>query len=151
MKKKLILIAFLITSFSACDKEIYNPIPYAPVYYTLNLNFLDNDLVPVLATKSITKPRTQVEKLGYGGLLIINGIGNNATTNLYAFDLTCPVEIDKKIKVIADNAGNATCQQCGEKYNIGSGTGIPTFGISKHPLKQYTVNNTGNNQFRISN
>ncbi|MCC8146724.1 MAG: hypothetical protein LIO93_09885 [Bacteroidales bacterium] len=104
-----------------------------------------------MSTKSITEPRAATDKLGYGGVLVINGYITEGNINLYAFDLACPVEIDREIKIVPDNSGNAACPQCKEVYNIGSGTGIPTKGISKHALRKYNVGNNGGNRFLISN
>ncbi|MDL2224123.1 hypothetical protein LJB92_02290 [Bacteroidales bacterium OttesenSCG-928-M06] len=150
MKRVFLLIGLITFSFSSCDKDFYTPIPYAPVYLNIDLDFLDSDLIPMFATKVFTQKRNKIDRLGYGGILVINGISQMGT-NLYAYDLTCPVEVDKSIKIIPDEAGNAICPKCNEEYIIRNGGGIPTKGISKHPLRSYAVSNKGGNRFLISN
>lgn len=151
MKKLGLIAALLIIIFPSCNKEKYSSIPYAPVYLRIDLSFLDRDLAPMLATKTFTTPRQHSDKLGFGGILVINGYSTDGEINLYAFDLACPVESDEDIvRVIPDEEGNATCPQCKETYIIRSGTGIPTKG-SKYALRSYSVRPAGYNKYIISN
>lgn len=125
--------------FLSCNEASRSSIPNLPVDITLDLDFQDIDLVPLLATKSITKPRTAIERSGFGGVLVINGgYGTDGQLMLFAFDLACPVEVEKEITVIADDAGKARCLRCGAVYKLISGAGNPESG-SKYPLKSYSV------------
>lgn len=151
MKKIFVLIAAFLISLPACDNDFYTSLPYAPVYLNIDLDFRDNDLIPMLATKSFTQKRDEIDKLGYGGILLINGLSGNGQINLYAYDLSCPNEKDRQITIIPDTEGNAVCPQCQEVFYIASGTGIPTKGISKYPLQVYYVRNTSGNRFLVSN
>jgi len=131
-------ILFLFLLFS-CNDMPRSSIPNSPVDVTLDLDMQDIDLVPLLATKSITKPRTALERIGFGGILVINGdIGPDGLPLLFAYDLACPVEVDKDVIVIPDNAGKARCPRCGAVFNLISGSGNPESG-SKYPLKSYQV------------
>ena len=142
MKKLLLIPLFVCLAFS-CEDEIYSPIPWAPVNFQLNLNGGDNDAVGdsklngSLSYKIFTQKRLETDRLGYGGLLVINAMGVNML-NLKAYDLCCPVEVDPNVKIKPDADGiKATCPKCGAVYNISS-NGMPISG-SKHPLKQYNV------------
>ncbi len=159
MKKFLLLIAFVCLTFS-CDEEIYSTIPWAPVNLFLNLDFLDNKLIANLAYEEVTQARIASDKLGFGGILVINGLGVNPV-NLFAYDLACPVEAQRNIKIKPDNtsapgaeisiATTATCPKCGAVYNIATGHGAPQSG-TKHFLKTYpVVPESGGRQYRVVN
>jgi hypothetical protein len=101
MKSLRILALCGLLAFSACKDEIQSPIPLASVFVQLDLAGLDSELVPVLSSKTIVSPRYETERgrLGFGGVLIVNGYGNAELINLYAFDAACPVEIDPSVRV----------------------------------------------------
>jgi hypothetical protein len=143
----LLVAVFL---FFSCEKELISPIPSAPVNIQLDLDFQDIDLVAPLATKSITQPRIGSDRLGFGGILVINGYSDNGAIKLYAYDLACPVEVDRniKIKVIPDNTGKAKCTKCGAVYNLAYGTGNPE-SVSKYSLRSYAVRNVGGNKYLV--
>ena len=143
-----LLLLFLVFS---CKDEIYSTIPNAPVSYKLNLNFLDTQLnAGVGAYEVITKPRLATDRLGYGGLLIVNGIGSDPTVNLYAYDLACPNENNRTLiepqntsQSGIPTAITAKCPKCGAIFNIIDGNGTPQSG-SKYYLRSYRVMPTGN-------
>ncbi len=139
MRKLLLIAIFACLAFS-CEDEIYSNIPWAPVDLKLNLNGDDSSLNGSLSYKAFTQPRLATDKIGYGGILVINAFGTN-TLNLRAYDLSCPVEAAREIIIKPDESGmNATCPKCGAVYNIAS-SGSPISG-SKYPLKQYNVSMT---------
>ena len=150
MKRILFLLSFICIAFS-CEKEYYTTIPYAPVNIELNLTTLDYELNANLAYKIITQPRFAVERTGFGGILVINGMGE-APINLYAYDLACPVEAQRNIRVVPDNMSSssasvataitATCPKCGTVFSIATGTGAPQSGAKYH-LRSYNVNGSG--------
>jgi hypothetical protein len=159
MKKMLFLLVFACVVFS-CDEEIYSTIPYAPVSLLLNLDFSDNKLNANLAYEEVTQARIASDKLGFGGILIINGLGVEPI-NLFAYDLACPVEAQRNIKIKPDNtsapgaeipiATTATCPKCGAVYNIATGYGTPQSG-TKLFLKTYrVVSEGGGRQYRVVN
>jgi len=150
--RKVILFTLLVFIAFSCKDEIYSTIPNAPVSYKLNLNFLDNQLkAGVGAYLVITQPRLETDRLGYGGLLIVNGIGEDPTVNLYAYDLACPNEASRSALIVPENTSltgiptaiTAKCSKCGAVYNIIDGYGTPQSG-SKYYLRAYRVLPTGN-------
>lgn len=151
MKKILLLTFFACVSLACNDDEVYSQIPSAPVLIELRLDFDDNKLQGTLAYKEITQPRLAKERIGYGGILVINGFGQG-TVNLYAYDLSCPVEVNKNIRIKPDDTGKATCPKCGAVFNIAFGNGTPESG-TKHYLKSYPVYRVpgGGNTYQVTN
>jgi len=136
MKRILFLLLFASIAFS-CEKEYYTTIPNYPAYLELNLADM-SELNASLAYKTFTTPRLAIDKLGFGGILVINGMGENVV-NLYAYDLACPVEAQRGVRVVPDATGiTATCPKCGAVFTIATGTGVPKSG-TKYYLKSYRV------------
>lgn len=133
----------------SCEDEIYSRIPNVPVRLEVDLDFEDSALKAALAYKTYTQPQG-MDVLGYGGILVINGFGSN-TINLYAYDLSCPVEALRNIKIKPDKNGlTAVCDKCGAVFDIASGNGKPESG-TKHYLKSYRTSPSSNNRYIISN
>ncbi len=151
--KKLILSCFLFfICLQACEEEVYTTIPNWPVHITMDLDFEDDELNAALAVKSITQPRKATDKIGYGGILVINGLSlDGSLVNLYAYDLACPVEADRNKIVIPNETGKAKCPHCGAVYDIILGYGIPESG-TKLRLRTYFVRpGNGENRYLILN
>jgi hypothetical protein len=151
MKKAICCIGLWV--LCACDHPVFSPIPSgAPVNLELNLDFADSDLVPALAAKSFTQQRLATDRLGFGGVLVVHGYSSNGALNLYAYDLACPHEVDRNVKIIPDSEGKAHCPKCGSVYVTMWGTGFPeTTSLSKYPLRSYAVKSAGGNTFVVVN
>jgi len=148
MKRILFLLLFASIAFS-CGKDYYTSIPDFTVNIGLNLATMDYELNAQLAYKEFTKPRLASDRLGFGGVLVINGMGDNPV-NLFAYDLACPVESQRDIRVVPDKSGiTATCPKCGAVFTIATGTGAPQSG-TKYYLKSYRVTGYGT-QYTIIN
>lgn len=135
MKKFLACLVILL--LGSCTKIEESHIPYAPVFLNLDLRFQDKDLVGLYNYKYITTARNAGERTGFSGVLVVCGMDASGNTSYFAFDLCCPHEARKNITIEADNAGKATCPECGTVFDIGWGTGAPTEGVSKYPLRRY--------------
>ncbi|MDR1739024.1 MAG: hypothetical protein LBR66_09470 [Candidatus Symbiothrix sp.] len=138
MKTKLMLASLLCCAYLSCDERYESPIPDAPVNLSLDLRYEDSHLVALLAYKTFTQGRLANETTGFGGVLVVNGAGANGLINLYAYDLACPVETDRTIRIVPNETGTAVCPKCGAKYDIAYGTGVAQSG-GKYPLKAYPV------------
>jgi len=155
-KRILFSLLFICIAFS-CEKEYYTTIPNYRVYLELNLALLDSELNAQYAYKIIDKPeagRPEYLPLGFGGILAINGFGDSQV-NIYAYDLSCPVEAQRDIHVIPDGvktAHTATCEKCGAVFYISTGTGAPKSG-SKYYLRSYKVSGDGslNSKYFVRN
>ena len=137
----LSVICTLLSVLSSCDTNLnqINPIPDAPVSYTLNILRDAPSLVVPGNSVSITEPSEYGQYIGYSGLLICHGLEEG---RYYAFDLCCPHEHKREIRVDV-NMIFATCPVCGSVYDVSFGMGNPIKGESKYPLKRYTVTRTG--------
>ena len=146
------VLLVIICLFLACDHPLISPVPSAPVYLEIHLDYTDSDLIPALAAKSFTKPRLATERLGFGGVLVVNGYGSNGASCLFAYDLACPNEVNKNVIIIPDDEGKARCPRCGSVYITMWGMGIPeTPSVSKYPLRSYRVNSLEYNKFVVVN
>ncbi|MDR2390025.1 MAG: (2Fe-2S)-binding protein [Tannerellaceae bacterium] len=151
MKRLLFcLIAFAINS---CDKTAISSIPYSLVYLELDLTFEDKDLVPSLAYKIYTPQNINqsIEKTGFGGVLVYHGVNGTGADAYYAFDLACPLEADRLVRVEVDDEHlHAVCPKCQSTYDLIFGLGNPVSGPSREQLKPYPVVVSGNT-LRIRN
>ncbi|MDR0507357.1 MAG: hypothetical protein LBH32_11185 [Dysgonamonadaceae bacterium] len=152
MFKKIALIGtFVFLLHQSCADEVFSPIPNAPVNLILYLHSEDSILNSPLAYKIFIDKRFADDQLGYGGILVVsNGIDSNGEISLFAYDLACPVEVNKTIKIAPDDTGKATCAKCKSVYYIADGNGAPISG-SKYPLKVYKVSPRGNRRYNVSN
>ncbi|MDR1371950.1 MAG: hypothetical protein LBJ17_02325 [Dysgonamonadaceae bacterium] len=155
--KRTLLIMILLAGFAlSCEDEYTSPIPWFEVNLVLNLNLQDKELNSQGTIKTITARRLETDRLGYGGLLIINGYPNGqnrSDINLYAYDLSCPNEkIPSPGITVEPDTSNmfAVCPRCGEVYDITLGYGNPQHG-QKHSLKTYRVTKMSEKQYRVTN
>jgi argininosuccinate lyase len=148
--QQLVALTVVLFSFQACDDRLYTPIPHTQVNLTVDLNLQDADLIPSLATKTFTVPRSGMDRIGFGGVLVIHGFSVGGETDLFAYDLACPVEANPNTRVVPDDAGRAKCPKCEATYAIAYGTGMPE-SKSKYPLKSYTVRKAGDGKYIILN
>lgn len=143
MKRFVICLVVLLAM--SCHKVDVSNIPYARVYLELDLTYKDKDLVGVYNFKEITLTNGQNygTQLGYSGVLVVCGLDSDANIQYYAYDLCCPHEANRNIKVVANNTGEAECPKCGTKYYIANGSGRPD-GVSKFALTSFDVIQQGN-------
>lgn len=137
MKKCLFLIVALLVI--SCQKVDKSDLPYARVNFKVDLRNQDRDLVGTLNYKTFTQPRLAAEYVGYSGILVVCGFDNI----YYAYELCCPHEAQKSIKVVADTDGTATCPGCQTVYDTGYGIGNPMSGPSQHRLRRLNIIQTG--------
>ena len=154
MLKKLLIVSILCCLGMGCEEKIVSPIPNAPVNLTLDLSSyrdqkLNVSLSYIAYTKETTSPQLESDRFGYGGILVINGLGQDLV-NLLAYDLACPNEVQANVKIKADpqETGLATCPQCGAVFNIANG-GAPQSG-SKYWLKRYNVSQLSDTRYRVT-
>ena len=69
-------------------------------------------------------PYTAQTFTGFGGILLLTDVMGNAQ----AYDLSCPVEANKNIRVEIDDEMLAHCPKCGSTYNVFSLQGHPVGG-----------------------
>lgn len=130
---RFIVLFLLFYILTGCNNYV-SSIPDMPVSLQLNLlteypHLKDNPNQCVI----IDKPRLITDRIGFGGVLVYSDF----YADFHAFDLACPYEVKTDVRVEPDSVGHAVCPKCGEVYDISLGTGVPTKGICKEPLKRY--------------
>lgn len=176
MKKIRYIIAIVLLSIlSNCgNEEPKYSIPASPVNFTINTNYLDDNLntagnfnaylrlkdkanyeklvTTVKGLEVLSGDRAGSPYIGYSGLLIINTGAALNSTSFAVFDLCCPNEGQEGIRIIPTNDGTAKCPQCNSTYDIIFGTGRPISGPAldkKVSLQSYYISDIGQNQYRV--
>lgn len=71
---------------------------------------------------------------GFGGVLLFGGIDpTDGTPVPLAYDLACPVECRRDVRVFIDTDSKleAVCPECGSHYDVMTGNGMPVSGEAK--------------------
>jgi Rieske Fe-S protein len=121
----------MLLLFFACDKERYRVIPYVEVYLTVNLNIVNDLMVP---GNSVF-----VGNQGFGGI-IIYCVEPGQVYN--AYDGACTHEISASCRVKNDGI-LGTCPCCGSQFIL-MGQAYPSKGPATFPLQPYNTSVTGN-------
>ncbi|MDR1678317.1 MAG: hypothetical protein LBR81_00875 [Prevotellaceae bacterium] len=124
--------------FTACeDVNSNSSIQSYRVYINQNLNQYAIELRTMGGSKTYTEViwNEGVAAIGYGGVLVIHGYDDN----YYAFDMACPKEKKRTVRVQPNGAGQAVCEQCGSVFNIGYGSGNCVSGEAKEALRRFRV------------
>lgn len=126
----VILLCTLVVS--GCD-ESHTPLPnLRPVFVNLSTH-----LHPELRTPGgmlrLVEARTQTDALGYGGLLVVRSLTEEA---FYAFDLACPNEQDR-ITAVELRDERVICPVCSSVFEVLLSYGAPIEGPAQRPLRFY--------------
>lgn len=142
-KKRFVpfLLFFIVVSFSACEQEDASSIPDYPVYIERNTSLDALQLRTMGGYITVTSANKKTnEYVGYGGVCVFYGYDGN----YYAFDMACPKECKRTIRVRLDSIpGYAVCDSCGSVFSIAYGTGSRTSGPASEGLKKYKVSTAG--------
>ncbi|MDE6283682.1 MAG: hypothetical protein K2L97_06810 [Muribaculaceae bacterium] len=94
-------------------------------------------------------PWTALTYTGYGGILLVGDV-NGAP---YAYDLCCPVELRRDIRIEIDPETNeAYCPSCGSRYSVYTNYGSPISGEArklKRGLRRFNVGPGINGEFMV--
>lgn len=138
LKKGMMWVAVWL--LSSCNQNNLSPIPDYTVNLQLNLNTEYATFTAPCQYLTFTERHLETDRIGYGGILVYIGFDSE----YYAFDLACPKECDRNVRVLPNDVGQAVCESCGEVYDVSYGFGLPKNGISRYPLKSYKVRNSRN-------
>ena len=128
----LFSIPFFLLS---CGKEEpRDTLPFAEVHFRVNLH-IHNSLQNPLSYKIVTNRILETDRIGYGGLLIVSGFNSE----IFAYDLACPVERNRNIRVVPTDNGTAVCPVCHSVFNTSLGLGSPVSGVARVALQRYRV------------
>ncbi len=154
MRNIYIFLGLIVVFIVACEDKNKMRIPNVPVFLKLNLTteyptFRNN----VNDTLLFVYPRIGHERedyLGFGGVLVVVGIGENGT-KYFAYDLACPYEVKSTVRIQPKVDGTAKCDVCGSEFYLTDGWGRVSKSPSKWSLKRYSVEyvHTGAMEFLI--
>lgn len=151
MKRRIIASAILFHLFVACVKETEQfTIPFAAVSFEVHRGSYDVELRNPMAYKIFTSAdqRLASDRLGYAGLLVVSDVTGQT---LFAYDLCCPYEDSKNVKVFPTNDGKAECRSCGSVFVTMYGQGSVVSGPTKQSLQRYQVIPVYQDVYRIRN
>jgi nitrite reductase/ring-hydroxylating ferredoxin subunit len=133
---KYFTILTAIILLFACDDLDKSAIPDSPVYLERNINSEAMELRAAGGYKTYTIPEKYGDAIGFGGLVLICSFNNDG---YHAFDLACPKEVDRNVRVVPNDAGQAACPTCGSVFSIGYGSGNRVSGPAKEGLRKYQI------------
>lgn len=83
-------------------------------------------------------PLGATDACGYGGVIVFVSLSGFDT-----YDMACPhcASISKRVPCDMDGI-YAVCPECGEQYDLGSGTAVPTKGIAHETLRRLNIINS---------
>ncbi len=151
MKRRIIVSAILFHLFVACVKETEQfTIPFAAVSFEVHRGSYDVELRNPMAYKIFTSSNRRLasDRFGYAGLLVVSDVTGET---LFAYDLCCPYEDSRDIKVTPSNEGTAVCLNCGSLFVTRYGQGSVVSGPAKQPLQRYQVVPLYQDVYRIRN
>lgn len=137
--RKWICIFMLVLLLGSCQNTTFvSSVPSYPVWLDLTHAWYPH-FVPAGDTPipgqgmTFTTLRTDWgDRIGYAGIVVYITIFEQYE----AWDLCCPHCVERKPMEL--DGGLCRCQKCGEEYILFDGTGVPSQGISKEPLRRYT-------------
>ncbi len=129
-------VALLCSVLFSCEIE-QTKIPNCDVY--LRRNIYNEGLVGPSTFLYVTTPNSNLERLGYGGIVVIHR--EDLQEPYCAFDIACPNCVSPSIRVSKPDSMTlvSTCPNCGEHYDLFFGIGNPLKRISKVGMKKYTT------------
>lgn len=141
-----------IVCLGACDTVVENRIPAMPVSIDLtNVGVWSTYGVSGIGDYNYFVNISGEERLpagfpykvnsatGYGGVLLIEGMDpfTLETMTPLAYDLACPVERNRSVRVYIDENLEAVCPVCDSHYNVLTAGGAPTAGQALTGEKKY--------------
>lgn len=151
MKRMMLFTTMLSLLLAACvDESEKYTIPFAAVSFEVHRGSYDVELRNPLAHKTFTDSdrRLVTDRFGYAGLLVVADVTGQT---LYAYDLCCPHEDSKNVKVLPGNDGKAVCPSCGSVFVTMYGQGSAVSGPAKQSLQCYQVIPVYQDVYRIIN
>jgi hypothetical protein len=142
---RLVFSAIVLSVFlgSCTETETLKTVPYARVYFSLDLRGRDNSLNNIYTLMTFTAARSAGESVGVGGLLVFNtGTDGSGMPTFAVYDLCCPYEDNALVRVETHEASSpdfdkAHCTRCGTAYSLFGG--YPISGKSTEKLQSYRI------------
>ncbi len=138
VKRGFIYNVLVVLSLLSGCKDLETNVPNVPVYIVIDLG--DYEYIPLQAVGSaiaLSSAIPNYPRPGVGGIIVCH-----TNDGYVAFDQCCtynPGNIDR----VTPQAVQAICPVCGSVFSLFDGTGFPTKGPAKFPLKRYRVTQNG--------
>lgn len=146
--RTIVLAAIVALIAASCHTIDDDRIPVTPVNIVFNTvadwniygvtGAMDYRLFIRDQRKPANFPYTAMTYTGFGGVLLVSDVMGNPQ----AYDLSCPVEARKDVRVEIDDEMLAHCPKCGSTYNVFSLQGHPVGGKAAemgYGLRHYHV------------
>ena len=157
-----ILLLTVTVCLAACESVDDDRIPYSEVRLTFhtvgdwNLHGVKADAAGYnryFRTNTVKVPAdfpyTDLDRTGFGGILLVTDVMGN----LEAFDLACPVEARRDIRLEIPNGEiYARCPSCESTFDVFMNHGNPRSGIAAekgYGLQRYRVSSGGALNYRV--
>ncbi|MDE5728157.1 MAG: hypothetical protein K2H83_02150 [Duncaniella sp.] len=153
-----------MASLQSCDTVDDDRIPYSEVYLCFhtvgdwNVHGIKGDAAdcaiyvmdrPGRVWIPASFPFTDLDRTGYGGLLLVNDVLGNTL----AYDLACPVEARRDVRLrVPGGELYAECPGCGSRYEIYTAYGHPKSGPAAekgYALRRYSVVSGGALNYKV--
>lgn len=153
---QLILLCAVVALFAACENTSFrSSVPRYPVRVSIDTDRAEFATFKYPSTfeyitltregyyqngKFLRKPDV-TDAWGYGGVVVYV----NMSGGMDAYDLACPYCAKRGtcLTCVVDGLF-ATCPNCGEQYDLGSGTAVPQQGIADEYLLRLNLIRSGN-------
>lgn len=138
----LVAVSCLVSCHPSTLEEGDPPIPQWETYYRIEWASPEGKaLASPGGYVRITQPAREYDKIGFGGLLVINsfleeGLSGNT---FFAYDLACPLEREREVRLFVNDRLEAECPICHSRFSILYGGGNPVGGKARAPLTRYAV------------
>lgn len=133
--KTVLICIFILSGTNGCKKDYNSVIPYVSV----DLNISQANIIEL----NIPGGSFYIRNQGYGGIIVFRDLTDNSNP-FTAYDASCTFEVSTTCRVVdPDVSGVAKCPCCKSEFILFSGSGSPTKGIAKEPLKQYRTSFSG--------
>jgi len=137
-RRKLLITGWvaLLLLFS-CDKDQNKIIPYVPVSFVIDLNIVNDLMVPGNSV--------YFHGVGFAGIIVYCEFQGS----YYAYDAACTHEISQGC-ILKNEGILATCPCCKSQFLLISGA-YPAKGPAAFPLQSYHVSMLGSSKLQVYN
>ena len=134
----VIAVAVILPALCGCHSVDDDRIPVAPVNVVFS-TVADWDVYGVAGAMQSRRfirdtkepssfPWTAQTFTGYGGVLLVSDVLGEPMV----FDLACPVECKRDVRIFVNKEMLGECPQCGSTYDVFSLRGAPVSGVAAH-------------------